>query len=309
MNTDFSPFEGPEKKLEIILRRPWPGLRAGTRDHWDRVAAASRARILNGIRSPEMDAYLLSESSLFVWDGRVLMITCGQTTLVEALPEILTLVPKDEVDFVFYERKNLMYPLDQPADFEADVKRLETWFPGKSYRLGPANRDHVHVFYSSHEKARPGEDATLEILMHRLPESVTDCFTSEAQTASAAMERSGLATLFHGTDVDAHLFSPCGLSVNAVRSGRYSTVHVTPQPRGSYVSYETNILAKDYRELVAKVLDVFRPGAFTLVLTASLPGQTPRPALAGDFPGYRTIERGFYEFDCGYHITHAAYSR
>jgi len=103
-------FEGPEKKLEIILFAPQAGLRSNRDGQWDRVAKASRAAIISGIATDDLDAYLLSESSLFVWEDRILMITCGKTTLINAVPEILKIVNRDRIAFVFYERKSFMFP-------------------------------------------------------------------------------------------------------------------------------------------------------------------------------------------------------
>lgn len=68
---------------------------------------------------------------------------------------------------------------------------------------------------------------------------------------------------------DSILFDPCGYSMNGLNDESYSTIHVTPQPHCSYVSYETNIQLEDYDTLVAKVLDAFRPGKFIITLFAN----------------------------------------
>ncbi|MFP4475844.1 MAG: adenosylmethionine decarboxylase [Desulfatibacillaceae bacterium] len=299
-------FEGPEKKLEIILTAPRPDLRGDDPARWDRVVRASRATILSKKSTPDMDAWLLSESSLFVWDDRILMITCGRTTLIHALPEILAFVDREEVGFVFYERKNLMYPTDQQSDFEQDVAYLETFFQGKSYRLGPANRDHVHVFYSSHAQAPPDEDATLEVLMHGLaPEALGLFDESAASTAEGALALSGIDRIYPDMERDSFLFSPCGLSVNAVEGASYHTIHVTPQACGSYASFETNVVESDYGPLLDQLLSIFRPSTLTIVLTTSLPAHGVQPRFPGVPEGYHTTERSTYEFDCGYAVTHA----
>ncbi|MEZ6189114.1 MAG: hypothetical protein R3F62_29460 [Planctomycetota bacterium] len=43
---------------------------------WERVVEAARAQILSQISTSQCDAYLLSESSLFVYDDRFALITC-----------------------------------------------------------------------------------------------------------------------------------------------------------------------------------------------------------------------------------------
>lgn len=301
-------FEGPEKKLEVILHRPAPGLRDNRDGRWDRVVTASRAHILSRVASAGLDAYLLSESSLFVWDDRVLMITCGQTTLIEALPEIVGLVGRDNVAMVFYERKNLMFPDRQPAvaDFEAEVSRIERVFPGKSYRLGPANHDHVHVFFSSHARLRPEQDLTLQVLMSALPPELMDVFDPRrAGDAVHSTELAGLDRLLPSMRTDAYLFQPYGYSLNGIRDAEYFTVHVTPQPESSYASFETNTLSADYGGLLGDLLALFRPGRFSLVLTSSMDQRCAplHKAVCRPYEGYAVTEKSLYEFDCGYGLT------
>ena len=56
---------------------------------WREIVAASRASVLSRMSNDACDAYLLSESSLFVFERRMLMITCGQTRLVDAVEALL----------------------------------------------------------------------------------------------------------------------------------------------------------------------------------------------------------------------------
>ena len=80
-------FEGPEKKLEAVVTPDFPPLRSLGDDMWRSVVEAAGAKILSVLRSEHCDAYLLSESSLFVYDDWFAMMTCGQTTLVAAFEE------------------------------------------------------------------------------------------------------------------------------------------------------------------------------------------------------------------------------
>ncbi len=298
-------FEGPEKKLEIILSAPIPGLRDNGDGRWDRIVRASGAEMISSVSSAEMDAWLLSESSLFVWDERILMITCGQTSLIHAVPEILTVVAKSDVALLFYERKNLMYPQSQLSDFETEATRIATFFPGKSYRLGPANHDHVHIFYSSHAAISVDEDATLELLMHDLHPDAMLMFTPECgQTADDIVWLTGLDSLYPGMTIDAFLFEPFGYSLNAVSGPFYFTIHVTPQAGGSYASFETNLVQEDCRELVNRILAIFRPKKFSFVLTSSVNDRriSVNTPISDDIEGFRPTEKSLYELDCGYQI-------
>lgn len=296
-------FEGPEKKLEIILSQSVGGIRDNADGRWDRVVKACRAEILSRISTEALDAYLLSESSLFVWSDRILMITCGQTVLTRAVPEILGIVGRKRVALVFYERKNFMYPSEQPADFEADAAVLNGYFPGKSYRLGPANHDHVHVFYAARSHATAEEDVTLQVLMHDLDPALVKIFRAGGgRDAETARQLAGLGDLYGETAVDGHLFSPYGFSLNGIDGGEYYTIHVTPQPDGSYASFETNIIKGDYAEVIDRLIDVFKPGRFSTVLTTSANGTCmPFHQRIGRIQdGYCMTEKSLYEFDCGY---------
>ncbi len=296
-------YEGPEKKLEIILFSPQLDLRDNNDDRWEKVVKASRADIISKMSTKYLDAYLLSESSLFVWDDRILMITCGKTSPIDALPEIIKIVGEEKVAIVFYERKNFLFPSEQPADFEEDVVLIEQYFPGKSYRLGPANHDHVHVFYSSHSKANDEEDTTFQILMHDFDPSVMDIF-SKCNTIPKDQfaKLSGLNRIYPQIKTDSYAFSPNGYSLNGVIDKKYYTVHVTPQPNWSYASFETNIIETDYSKIVKDIVSIFKPEKFSLLLTTntnekSLDGHS---SLANVMSEYNVTERSLYEFDCGY---------
>ena len=242
MENDTRKFEGPEKKLEIILFSPQKALRSDSDRRWNRVIGACKAEILSKVSSADIDAYLLSESSLFVWDDRILIITCGKTTLIHAVPEILKFVKKSNIAFVFYERKSFMFPKEQPSDFEDDVAFLLQHLQGKSYRLGPANDEHVHVFYSAHGNAYSDIDVTLQVLMHDLDPAVIGIFTSQDVQAEVEFQKlTDLPEIFSRMRTDCHVFSPYGFSINGILKNNYYTVHVTPNPDGSYVSFETNI--------------------------------------------------------------------
>ncbi len=303
-------FEGPEKKLEIILFAPQAGLRSNRDGQWDRVAQASRAAIISGIATDDLDAYLLSESSLFVWEDRILMITCGKTTLINAVPEILKIVNRDRIAFVFYERKSFMFPHEQPSNFEDDVACMVKYFPGKSYRLGPANYDHIHLFYSSQTNNALSRDATFQLLMHELDPYVLEVFSLQNGSTGDKIEKiSGLNRIYPQMIRNSHLFSPYGYSLNGIFNKNYFTIHVTPQPEGSYASFETNVIENDYLGLTNEVVSIFKPKKFSLVLTTSIDNRFRKThsTVADAVPAYIRAEKSLYEFDCGYATTFLNY--
>ena len=286
-------------------------MRSNIDERWHKVAKAGGSQTISKISAESADAYLLSESSLFVWDDSVLMVTCGRTSLISALPEILNIVDRDKVAFIFYERKNFMFPHEQPSDFESDAARLLKFFPGKSYRLGPANHDHLHVFYWAHPHAVPEPDATFQVLMNDLPPSVMDMFCQEtADTPAQAEKRSGLEKFYPREAVrDSHLFLPSGFSMNGIFRGKYFTIHVAPQSRSSYASFETNIIETDYSGTIQEMVSVFRPGKFSIALTTSMDDHflSLHSTVANVLSGYSMTEKSLYKFDCGYTITFLNY--
>jgi S-adenosylmethionine decarboxylase len=305
-------FEGPEKKLEIILKQPNPENRSNIDFRWTGVVKACGAEIISRKSSAELDAYLLSESSLFLWDDRILMITCGKTSLVRAVPGIIDIVGRENIAFFFYERKNLMYPHLQRSDFETDVQDLSTHFEGKSYRLGPANHDHVHIFYSSTPERVIEDDVTLEILMHDMHPAVLGAFVPKENDGVEDLEkRTGINDFYPEMEKDSYQFQPYGYSLNKIYKRKYMTIHVTPEPSGSYASFETNVFEADYTETINRVIGIFNPNRFSLVMTGSQDEtQVPQDQrLPSRMTGYQPTEKSFYEFDCGYAVSFFNYAK
>lgn len=302
MTAAIEHFEGPEKKLEIILNSPCSNLRSNQDGRWERVVNASRSHIISSISAEGVDAYLLSESSLFVWEDRILMITCGKTTLVNAVPEILRLTGRRNVARVFYERKNMLYPDQQSTQFDDDVARLADFFSGRAHLLGAAADDHVHLYSAGAGAPQPPGQATLQVLMHDLAPAVQACFSvRRAGTAARAETLCGLDRVYPDMARDSHLFSPHGYSANAVAGKSYHTVHVTPQPQNSYASFETNRFERDYAGRLHQVVSIFKPRRLMVLVTTARKslGPQPHPSANATLQGYRLTRSDRHDFDCG----------
>ena len=282
-------FEGPEKKVELVVKSGALDLRSLGDEFWGSVVQASSAQVLSQIQNEHQIAYLLSESSLFVYDDHLTMITCGRTRLVNAVARILERVPREDVALLTYERKNEHFPDRQPSSFYDDAQQLDAWLGGRAYRFGDEHDHHVHLFvteapYQAHEG-----DTTLEILMHGLPEDRASQFIGcERKEGTTIAAECGLTAFLPDFEIDEHPFTPAGYSMNGIRGTDYYTVHVTPESLGSYVSFETNV---DFRGnldgLVERVVDVFRPRSFDVV------SFTPEAAPVGELQvnGYHFKDR------------------
>ena len=291
-------FEGPEKKLELALLPGQPSLRARGLDYWKAVTAKARAQILSTVSNESMDAHLLSESSLFVTDTWLTMITCGRTDLVSAVLQLCEDLGHENFQYLVYERKNAHFQEYQPGNFFDDAKRLAETMPSKSYRFGDGDDHHVFLFHLDKPYAPAQDDLTMEILMHGIDPQAARVFMSGPQHKKDYIkERSGVWTLMSGFSVDDHLFEPMGYSLNAIRGPRYYTVHVTPQKIGSYVSFETNCVDGDADATIARVLDLFKPQSCDIVLfqPAGL-----RKKIRCHYPVKQSVRQ---KLACGYRVS------
>ena len=67
------------------------GLRRVPQSMWAEVCKDAKCSILHHESNRQFDAYLLSESSLFIFPDRMIAKTCGQTTLLNLVPHLFTL--------------------------------------------------------------------------------------------------------------------------------------------------------------------------------------------------------------------------
>jgi len=288
-------FEGSEKLLEIWFRPiesgsqsmgKKDGLRKITKDKWSELLTSVRCTIVSTVSNDEIDAYLLSESSLFVTSHRLLIKTCGTTTLLEVVPLILDLAKKEceleEVQNLFYSRKNFMEPTKQlypHQSFKDEVEFLDRYFDGSAHVLGAINGDHWYLYTLNKEDiVLPYPDQTLEILMSDLDPEAAKAFYKDGEFVSDlhSTHVTGIADLMPGANLDPLMFDPCGYSINAIKDSNYFTIHVTPQSHCSFASFETNIDSQDlftnsarekqktYGKLINQVLKIFKPRKFII---------------------------------------------
>lgn len=125
-------------------------------------------KVLSIVESGHVDAYLLSESSMFVFPHKLILKTCGTTTLLSGLPRILEIaalvagfphvVANHRIGTgtaakpyrVFYSRKNFLFPDRQRGPHRSwrdEVKSLDRLFLGGSaYMIGKMNGEHWYLY-------------------------------------------------------------------------------------------------------------------------------------------------------------------
>lgn len=290
-------FEGPEKKVELAVVDGYRSLRELPRDVWVEVIGAAKAEILSERSNEHFDAFLLSESSLFVFEQFVTMITCGRTTLVDSVDVMLKHIDRDAVSVLVYERKNEHFPQLQPTSFFDDARRLQQMLPGRAVRFGVEHEHAVRMFHTTREHEPEEEDRTLEVLMHGIGPAVAERFAADAAEPFRAAH--ALPGILAGYDIDEFQFEPYGYSLNALKGEYYATLHVTPQSHGSYVSFETNDdgFGHDPGAFVRELVELFRPESFDVV--AFEPDTNP---VKLDIAGYE-LRKHVCEPISGYTVT------
>ncbi|WP_394132111.1 adenosylmethionine decarboxylase [Shewanella maritima] len=259
-------FEGSEKKLEIVFNAQACTLREKPLAFWQQVVAKAEAEILSVTSNEHQDAYILSESSLFVWDHKLVILTCGLSTLIDAACFVIEHFGKQAIDFVCYQRKNEYFANEQASSFVQDATRLNALIPGQARRIGHLDSHHHFLFTSdSHFRAEKA-DVSCELMMYHITGNVADYLRAEGQLASTIRKQLQLDDLFTGFSIDEHLFSPLGYSVNGIRGNEYFTIHITPQEQSSYVSLETNVNPQHHGvDFVGILLDLLQPTSWDII--------------------------------------------
>lgn len=86
-------FEGSEKRIEVDFRlgSAPAGLRALPRAALDALMEHAACCIVSARHNAHFDAYVLSESSFFVYPDKAVLKTCGTTKLLAAVAPLLEL--------------------------------------------------------------------------------------------------------------------------------------------------------------------------------------------------------------------------
>ena len=85
----------------------------------------------------------------------------------------------------------------------------------------------------------------------------------------------------------------------------YFTIHITPEPECSFVSFETNAVLPNYTPLVRHVVELFQPGSFcvSLFVDGGSDVSDSRSGLQWEHPGYVTKGTTHHAFQAGYNAT------
>ncbi|KAB2625300.1 S-adenosylmethionine decarboxylase proenzyme 2-like [Pyrus ussuriensis x Pyrus communis] len=303
-----SGFEGFEKRLELHFSGDDPknvgslglGLRLLDFESLQQVLHAVQCTVVSAVANQHFDAYVLSESSLFVYPTKIIIKTCGTTQLLKSIPPLLRLASLDRGLTLIscrYTRGNFIFPSAQPfpyTNFQNEVVYLEESLPATlCYRKAnvmpsktPSHAWHVFTASTQNTTCRVGEDDndgglfTLEICMTELDRDLARNFflrpSAKYDGDSAGKEMTaitGISEINPRALICDFAFDPCGYSMNGIDGDRHSTIHVTPEDGYSYASFECVGSVYDDRDdvvrVLKKVVQIFRPATMSVSTTCA----------------------------------------
>lgn len=282
-------FEGVEKRVICRLSSKSDiNLRKIPKEGWQAILNNASCTIMSETSNEYCTAYVLSESSLFVYEKEVIFKTCGSTTLLKIVPELKEIFDGELQSFVF-THLNYLTPSSQNfphSTIEEEFKYLDETFSGYKYNLGPSEGGRYHMYIHNEFIEETTEKTYFEMQMFDLASSkmlqfyVKDNEDNMTNVSLRMTRESGIDNIFPGSIIDPYAFEPFGYSMNGLFGEYYWTIHITPQKKCSYVSFETNCTPELYHELIKKVIDIFRPSSFNInILSKSKESATKIDAI------------------------------
>ena len=144
-----------------LVAHPWffvQSLRIIPRQKIDHLLTFVKCTVISVLKGDAFDAYLLSESSLFVFDDIIILKTCGTTTLLHFVPQFLKLASDTcnatSLLGLWYSRKNMFRPelqIGMHQSFTEETMFLDKHLDDRSltggaYVLGRLNGDHWNLY-------------------------------------------------------------------------------------------------------------------------------------------------------------------
>ncbi|XP_047181035.1 S-adenosylmethionine decarboxylase proenzyme 4-like [Vigna umbellata] len=292
----FSGFEGFEKRLELHFFCDDPallqlGLRKLDFDCIHQTLQEVQCTVVSAVGNSYFDAYVLSESSLFVYPTKIIIKTCGTTQLLKSMTPLIFYAHTHlglTLSSCRYTRGTFIFPLSQPfphTSFNDEVTYIEATLPPnlcfrKASIMPSKSSSHAwHVFTATSDShALYHHNYTLEICMTDLDPLLAGKFfrlPGDGRSGDSAGREMTELTGIDGINPHALVcdfaFDPCGYSMNGMDGEWYSTIHVTPEEGYSYASFEcvgSRSSEVDVVHVLRKVVQIFRPGTMSVSTTS-----------------------------------------
>lgn len=248
-------YEGTEKRLEISIKNF--DLLQFPESFWNKMLHQAGAFILSQIDNADCKAYLLSESSLFIWHDKLLLITCGNTHLVKAAQYFQKKVLKENILSLLFHRHQPIQPHLQQSNFTQDSKLLSTDLAGNTrHWRGSYQGD---LFYFINEHCRQQQTNKQILMCHGLHGQFAEKLQSGCASKEEIQETISLQRFFPQLQVDQFVFKPKGYSLNAIYGNEYVTIHLTPEKYSAYISVETSYMNKNAEDFIHHLHTIFQP--------------------------------------------------
>lgn len=237
-------FEGPEKRLELFYDNQQSWLET-SREQWESLLSKAKCSILSELKFESGRAFLLSESSLFVWRDRVMLKTCGQTEILQCLSGLMS---RGNPRLILYSHRNFIRPSEQRLPYQTPDQEWIEWRSqvprGTTERLDRA----PYTFFVWRSSLQNLPAPFYEYSTTRVPNSIQHAFESKTSSMTAWKK-------FENTLVDEHWFQPQGYSANVSGDGWYLTLHLTPQKSCSYLSVESNMDPTRFKRWIENLVE------------------------------------------------------
>ncbi|MFT6985133.1 MAG: S-adenosylmethionine decarboxylase [Psychromonas sp.] len=247
-------YEGTEKRLEITLKQN--EMLQFPEQFWKTMVEQAGAFILSKIENEHIRAYLLSESSLFIWKNKLLLLTCGNTHLVNAAHFFQKNIAKEKIQSLLFHRHQPAQPELQKSNFAQDSVLLNSHLQGITQHWQGKYQGDLFFF---------GESAAADLhskhilMLHGL----SGLFAKILQTGEASTEQIevtlAVAEFFPKLLIDQFTFHPKGYSLNAIDGHNYLTIHITPERLSTYLSLESSFDRQIMQPFINHLLTLFQP--------------------------------------------------
>lgn len=247
-------YEGTEKRLEITLKDK--NLLLFADEFWLAMVEQADAYIISKIENTKLKAYLLSESSLFVWQNKLLLITCGNTHLVKAAQFFQKRVNKENIQSLLFHRHYPHQQHLQKSNFAQDTTLLKSQLQGTTKHWQGKYQGDLFLFGES----LTGMINTKQILMfHGLSGDFAGSLQNGSATLSKIESQLALSSFFPQLSIDQFIFTPKGYSLNSIAADQYLTIHITPEKLSTYLSLESSFAEQLIAPFITHLHNIFQP--------------------------------------------------
>jgi len=249
-------YEGTEKRLEITLKQD--DLLQFPEKFWSAMVEQAGAFILSKIENEHIRAYLLSESSLFIWQNKLLLITCGNTHLVNAAQFFQKKVGKENIQSLLFHRHQPVQPELQKSNFAQDTRLLNSHLQGVTQHWQGKYQGDLFFFGGS----ATAEAYSKQILMLH---GLSGAFAKTLQTGEASTqqieETLAVSEFFPNLLflIEQFACQTKGYSLNAIDGDNYLTIHITPEKLSTYLSLESSFSIQVMQPFISHLLALFQP--------------------------------------------------